>query len=46
MRDGVPKERIADELVMEGTNEWRLKMIVERNVSVLYERYREQTKEA
>jgi hypothetical protein len=31
---------------MEGTEEWRLKMIVERNVSVLYERYRGRIKEA
>jgi glyoxylase-like metal-dependent hydrolase (beta-lactamase superfamily II) len=46
VRDGVPKERIAEELVMEGTRDWRLKMIVERNVSVLYERYRERITEA
>jgi glyoxylase-like metal-dependent hydrolase (beta-lactamase superfamily II) len=46
VREGVPKERIAEELVMEGTEEWRLKMIVERNVSVLYERYRGRIREA
>jgi len=46
VRDGVPKERIAEELVMQGTKDWRLKMIVERNVSVLYERYRERLTEA
>ncbi len=45
-RDGVPKERIAEELVMEGTEEWRLKMIVERNVSILHERYRARLTEA
>ncbi len=45
-RDDVPKRRIAEELVMEGTENWRLKMIVERNVGILYERYRARLTEA
>jgi len=46
VRDGLSKERIVEELVMEGTEEWLLSMIVERNVGVLYERYRKRIKEA
>ena len=40
VRDGVPKRRLAEELDMAGTDGWRLKMIVERNVDILYDRYR------
>ena len=46
VRDGLSKERIAEELVMGGTEEWLLKMIVERNVGILYERYRRRIMEA
>jgi cyclase len=46
VREGLSKGRIAEELAMEGTEEWLLKMIVERNVGVLYERYRKRIKEA
>jgi cyclase len=45
-RDDVPRKRIVEELMMEGTEEWRLKMIVERNVGVLYESYRARLREA
>lgn len=41
VRDGVPRGRIAEELEIAGTSEWRLKMIIQRNVDVLYEKYRE-----
>jgi len=40
VRDGVPKERISEELEIPGTDEWSLKMIVQRNVDILYDRYR------
>jgi cyclase len=36
-----PKKRMAEELEMEGTKAWKLKMIIARNVEYLYERYRE-----
>ena len=39
-RENVPKRQIAQSVVTEGTEEWKLKMIVERNVDILYDRYR------
>ncbi len=40
VRDGVPRQELAKELEIAGTDEWSLKMIVGRNVDALYERYR------
>ncbi len=38
---GTPKKRMVDELKVAGTEDWKLKMIVGRNVEALYERYRD-----
>ena len=38
---GVPRKRMAGELEIPGTENWKLKMIVARNVEMLYERYRD-----
>ncbi len=39
VRDGVPKASILPELEIRGSEEWSLKMIVQRNLDILYDRY-------
>jgi cyclase len=37
--NGIPREKIASRVTMPGSEGWQLKMIIERNVNILYDRY-------
>jgi len=40
VRENVPKDGIAEKLELPGTDRWSLKTIVQRNVDILYDKYR------
>lgn len=39
VRENIPKEELAKHLELPGSDSWMLRMIVQRNIDILYERY-------